>query len=281
LNSKFKLSPRLSLSYKLSEITNINLSTGIYHQSPSYIWLEAFESNKDLKMIKVNQYVLGFDHRVSADALLKVEGFYKDYSNYPASTIRSYLLLANTGAGFSGSDDNFSSFGLEPLVDEGKGNSRGVELSVQKKLSDIPYYGLLSLTYSKTDFTPLDGVERPGSYDQNWLFNLSGGYKFNEYWEASIRFRFASGSPFTPFNPDGTQSIINYNTRRLKSTHSLDLRVDKRWYFSSWTLITYLDLQNVYNRKNSTSVRWDSRKQRVDETSSIGILPSIGISAEF
>jgi len=281
LNSKFKLNPRFSLSYKLTDITNINFSSGIYHQAPSYIWLEAFESNKDLEMISVNQFVLGFDHRVSEDALLKVEGFLKDYSNYPASTIRRYLVLANTGAGFSGSDDNFSSFGLEPLLDEGKGKSRGVELSVQKKLSDVPYYGLLSLTYSKTDYTPLDGIERPGSYDQNWLFNLSGGYKIDEYWEASMRFRFASGSPFTPFNPDGTQSIINYNTRRLKSTHSMDIRVDKRWYFSGWTLITYLDIQNIYNRKNSTSIRWDSRKQLIDETSSIGILPSIGISAEF
>ncbi|MEJ2618407.1 MAG: TonB-dependent receptor, partial [Ignavibacteriaceae bacterium] len=126
-----------------------------------------------------------------------------------------------------------------------------------------------------------DGVERPGSYDQNWIFNLSGGYKINEFWEVSMRFRFASGSPYTPFNSNGTQDVVYYNTRRLKSTHSLDIRADKRWYFSGWTLITYLDVQNVYNRKNSTSVRWDSRENRVDETSSIGILPSIGVSAEF
>ncbi|HSR17506.1 MAG TPA: TonB-dependent receptor, partial [Ignavibacteriaceae bacterium] len=141
LNKKFEFSPRLSLSYKLTDITNINFSTGIYHQSPSYIWLEAFESNKNLEMINVNQFVLGFDHRISADALVKFEGFYKDYSNYPASEIRRYLVLANTGAGYGGSEDNFSSFGLEPLVDEGKGKSRGVELSIQKKLSDVPYYG--------------------------------------------------------------------------------------------------------------------------------------------
>lgn len=281
LNKMFELSPRLSLSYKLTDITNINFSTGIYHQSPSYIWLEAFESNKNLEMINVNQFVLGFDHRISADALVKLEGFYKDYSNYPASEIRRYLVLANTGAGYGGSEDNFSSFGLEPLVDEGKGKSRGVELSIQKKLSDVPYYGLLSITYSKTDYIPLDEIERPGTYDQNWLFNLTGGYKIDEYWEVSMRFRFASGRPYTPFNPDGTQSVINYNTSRLKSVHSLDIRLDKRWYFSGWTLITYLDIQNIYNRKNSTSVRWDSQEQRVDETSSIGILPSIGISAEF
>ncbi|HRP91370.1 MAG TPA: TonB-dependent receptor [Ignavibacteriaceae bacterium] len=281
LNKKIYFSPRLSLSYALTDLTNINFSTGIYNQSPSYIWLEAFESNRDLKMIQVNQFVLGFDHRISADALLKVEAFYKDYKNYPTSTVRPYLVLANTGAGFTGSDDNYSSFGLEPLVDAGYGKARGVELSIQKKLSDIPYYGIFSFTYSKSDYTSLDGIERSGSYDQNWIINLSGGYKFDEFWEVSSKFRFASGRPYTPFNFDGTQNIIDYNTRRIKSTHSLDVRVDKRWYFSGWTLITYVDIQNIYNQNNQNGVRWDRREMRTDESSSIGVLPSIGISAEF
>ena len=281
LNEKYFFSPRLSLSYALTDLTDINFSTGIYHQSPSYIWLEAFESNRDLSMIQVNQFVLGFDQRISSDALLKVEAFYKDYSNYPTSTVRPYLVLANTGAGFSGSDDNFSSFGLEPLVDAGFGKARGFELSVQKKLSDIPYYGILSFTYSQADYTSLDGIERPGSYDQNWLLSLSGGYKFNEFWEFSSKFRFASGKPYTPYNSDGTQNVADYNTRRLKSSHSLDVRVDKRWYFTGWTLITYIDIQNIYNQENQSGVRWDPQTMSVDESSSIGILPTIGVSAEF
>jgi len=281
LNNKVYFSPRLSLSYALTDLTNINFSTGVYHQSPSYIWLEAFESNHDLKMIQVNQYVLGFDQRISADALLKVEAFYKDYDNYPTSTVRPYLVLANTGAGFSGSDDNFASFGLEPLVDAGFGKARGIELSVQKKLSDIPYYGIFSFTYSQADYTSLDGIERPGSYDQNWLLSISGGYKFNEFWEFSSKFRFASGKPYTPFNDDGTQNVADYNTHRLKSSHSLDVRVDKRWYFTGWTLITYIDIQNIYNQENQSGVRWDPQTMSVDESSSIGILPTIGVSAEF
>ncbi len=281
INNKSYLSPRFSTSYRLSEITNLNFSTGIYYQSPSYIWLIADSRNKDLKSVKVNQYVLGFDHRLDEDALFKVEGFNKDYINYPASLIRPYLVLANTGAGFAGSDDNYSAFGLEPLVSKGFGNARGVELSIQKKLSQTPYYGILSLTYSEAEFTALDGIKRPGSYDQNWIFNISGGYKIDKHWEVSSKFRFASGKPYTPFNSDGTQNISDYNTRRLKSLHSLDLRVDKRWFFTGWTLITYIDIQNIYNRNNLSGIRWDPREQRVDESSSIGILPSIGISAEF
>jgi hypothetical protein len=281
LENKFYFSPRFSASYALTDLTNINLSTGIYHQAPSYIWLLADATNKELKNVRADHLILGFDHRLQEDVLLKVEGFLKDYKNYPTSKIRPYLVLANSGAGYGGSENGFSSFGLEPLVSDGKGISRGVELSLQKKLSEIPYYGLMSFTYSKTDFTPLDGIERQGSYDQTWIFNLSGGYKFDEKWEASLKFRYSSGPPFTPFNPDGSQSISLYNSERLKPNHSLDLRVDRRWFFDRWTLITYLDIQNIYNRKNSTSIRWDSRAQKIDDESSIGILPSIGVSLEF
>jgi hypothetical protein len=278
INTKYYFSPRLSLSYKLSPVSSINMSAGIYYQSPSYLWLNN-SKNSNLKNIKVNQYILGYENRLKEDLLFKVEGFIKDYSNYPVSTLRPYLILANTGAGFA--DDNYSSLGLDPLQSTGKGLTKGIEFSLQKKLSDIPYYGILSLTISRSDFTPLDGIQRAGVYDQNVILNISGGYKFSSEWEGSFKFRFASGSPYTPFDDVGGQSVLDYNSKRLIPSHSLNLRVDKRWNFSSWVLITYLDIQNIYNRKNTGSVRWDPRVMKVDESSSIGILPSIGISAEL
>jgi hypothetical protein len=47
-------------------------------------------------------------------------------------------------------------------------------------------------------------------------------------------------------------------------------------------LIACVDIQNLYNYKNTGSVRWNAREQKVEmNNSSIGILPSIGVSAEF
>lgn len=281
VNNKFTFSPRFSTSYLVSDVTELSFSTGIYYQNPSYIWLIADETNKDLKQIKVNQYILGVDQRLRNDINLKLEGFLKHYSNYPSSVLRPYLVLANTGAGFAGSDDNFSAFGLETLVSAGSGDSRGVELSMQKKSSGTNHYGILSVTYSETKFKALDGVERSGSYEQNWIVNLSAGYIFNEKWEASLKFRYATGRPYTPFNADGTQSVANFNTLNFPEFHSLDLRIDRRWNFDKFTMITYIDIQNIYNRMNMSNIRWDFEKMQVAENSSIGILPSIGISLEI
>jgi len=279
LDDKFYFSPRLSLSYQLTDITRINFSTGVYYQSPSYLWLVGDEINSSLKNMRVNQFILGFDHYLNYDAIIKVEGFYKDYSDYAVSLIRKYLTMANTGAGFG--DENYESFGLEPLTAGGTGNAKGVELSLQKKLSDTPYYGIASLTYSVANYNALDNVERTGSYDQTWIVSLSGGYKISTEWEASLKFRYSTGSPYTPYNSDGSQNVIDYNTLRFPANHSLDIRVDKLWYFSGWSLITYIDVQNIYNRKNITSIRWDERTRSPEFNEAIGILPSIGISAVF
>lgn len=279
LDTKYYFSPRISLSFLVNDLTRINFSTGIYYQSPSYLWLAGDAMNTRLKNIRVNQFILGFDHYLSADAQLKVEGFYKDYSNYPVSLLRTYLTLANTGAGFG--DENFESFGLEPLISAGEGEAKGVEFSLQKKLSDTPYYGIVSLTYSVADYIALDNVERRGSYDQTWILSLSGGYKISREWEVSLKFRYSTGRSYTPYISDGTQKISDYNSLRFPENHSLDLRVDKFWFFSGWSLITYIDIQNVYNRKNISSVRWDVRTRSPEFNESIGILPSIGISAVF
>jgi hypothetical protein len=281
IENKFTFSPRFGFNYMVDPLTHLSFSTGVYYQSPSYIWLVADRSNLNLRSVRVNQYVFGYDRMLREDTQVKVEVFYKKYTNYPASVLRPYVVLANTGAGFSGSSDNYTSFGLEPLVSEGNGTARGVEFSLRKKSSELPYYGIISVTGSRATYIALDGVPRPGAYDQSLIINISGGYIFNKEWEASFKFRLSTGNPYTPYNDDGTQDVSMYNVRRFKSLHALDLRVDKRWNFENMALITYLDVQNVYNNKNSNTVSYNSFKKKVEYGASIGILPSIGVSLEF
>ncbi|HET53735.1 MAG TPA: TonB-dependent receptor [Ignavibacteria bacterium] len=279
IDNSFYLSPRFSASYNFNNLTRLNFSTGVYHQFPSYIWLAA--GNNNLEAIKVNQYILGVSQRLTENLQVKLEGFYKDYKNYPTSILRPYLVLANTGVGYGGAEENFESFGFEPLVSEGFGNAKGIELSMQKRSTGQGVYGLISATFAQTEFTGLDGINRPSAFEQEWIFNLSGGYIFDHQWEVSFKFRYASGRPITPYNSNGTQSLSNYLTDNLPPLHSLDLRVDKRWDLGGLSLITYLDIQNIYNRSNVQNIRWDYKQMQVDDESSIGILPSIGISLEF
>lgn len=282
INNSVSFSPRFSISYAASPLVTLTTSIGRYHQAPSYIWLVANAANRNLNYVAVDQYVTGIEYLLQADVKVSLEGYFKNYSNYPASMTRQYLVLANTGAGFGGSQDGFASFGLDPLSSVGSGEAIGLELFLQKKFSDIPWYGLISISWNETNFKALDGVSRPSTFDQRWIINFGGGYIMNELWEFSGKFRLATGRPYTPYNPDGTQNISAYNTVRIGANHSLDLRVDRRWNFDRWNLITYIDVQNVYNRKALDVPIFDDRTKEVKQASGgIGLLPSIGVSAEF
>jgi len=164
------------------------------------------------------------------------------------------------------------------------GLSRGIELLIQKKLSDIPIYGLLSLSYSQTEFTSIEGKERTGAFDSRFIGNLSFGWRLSRDWEISSRFRIATGLPTTPFKDDlsGELDFTRYNEgERLPLFNSLDVRIDKRWFFQTTSLITYIDIQNIYSRQNISGYRWDYRTNSPEAQESIGILPSIGITLEF
>ncbi len=287
IEQTFYPSLRLALSQPLGERSSLNVSAGRYYQSPSYIWLAANQENRKLKSIRADVLVLGLDRTLAEDTRVSLEGYYKRYDDYPASLSRPYLVLANTGAGFGGQDDGFASFGLEPLASLGTGRAYGVELFIQKKLSSLKLYGTASLSLNRSEFTALDGVERPSLFDQRVIFNLSGGYRLGELWEIGMKFRFASGRPYTPVDSTGDpasgyQVVDLYNAVRLGPSHALDLRLDRRWPFQNWNLITYVDVQNVYNRKNPDPPRWDARTRGAAAAGAqIGILPSVGISAEF
>jgi hypothetical protein len=274
-------SPRVSLSYTATPLLTFNASIGIYHQAPSYIWLVANPVNRNLTYIRVQQYIAGAEYLLDADVKISVEGYRKNYSAYPVSAVRTYLVMANTGAGFGGSEDGYASFGLDPLLSAGAGTAHGVEFFLQKRLSDVPYYGLISVSYNESRFKALDGISRPNAFDQRWIVNFGGGYILNELWEFAGKFRFATGRPYTPYNTNGTQNVAAYNSERVGINHSLDIRIDRRWNFTNWNLITYIDVQNVYNRKPHDVPLYDERTGKLKESDAIGLLPSIGITAEF
>jgi len=280
----FRLSPRLGATWQVATNTSLRGSVGRYVQPPSYIWLIGDPTNPEtLSPIVSDQVTLGVEQLLRPDLRLQLEGYYKSYEDYPARVFRPQAVLSP-----SGFDDatNDIPLGLEPLVSVGTGSSYGAELFLQKKLSEIPLYGLLSLSLSRSEYASIEGVDRPGTYDTRFIGSLSTGWRINPKWEVSGKFRIATGLPTTPFitsGPDtGQRDWALYNQgERFPTFNALDLRVDRRFSFRSWQLELYLDVQNVYGRNNINAVRWDPRVNEPEFNESLGVLPTIGINVEF
>lgn len=276
INKKNYVSPRTSLAVTITPKLSLNFAYGIFYQSPSYIWIIGSENNKDLEDIRADHYIAGIEYLFDESTRLTVEGYLKDYRNYPVSVNRPYLILANN-SGF----ETQNSFGLEQLVSAGIGKAMGFEIFLQKALTKS-IYGQVSFSYSDVKYKAYDGVERRSDWDNRYVLNVSGGYKLGKSWEFSTKFRLAGGRPYTPIDPDNGSIDYNYyNTEVLPVYQRLDIRAEKRFMFKAWTLTTYIDIQNIYNRQNVYQYEWNPFKREIEANKNLGILPTIGISAEF
>jgi hypothetical protein len=292
LNHSLYFSPRFQLRYRLNQVTSLKGSYGIYYQAPSYVWLIE-PVNRNLKALKNSMTILGLEYLLREDTRLSLEGFYKQYQDLPTGTLAcftDYLVITNTGTGYGGSQEAFQSFGFFPMVSNGYGRSYGMEFAVQKKYSEIPAYGQVSLAYARSLFTAGNGKQYPGSYDQRLIFNFTGGYKINNNWEISGKYRYFTGLPYTPvylpesnpINPGKIQNLPQeYLQNRLPAQSFIDLRIDRYFSFNKWRLIVYLDIQNALNQTIKMMPSYDYWNKEIDNEGSIGILPSLGISAMF
>ena len=181
LNDPLYISPRITLKYSLTSGISLKASTGLYYQSPSYVWM-VNEANRDLNALRNFMNILGIDYLLQDDLRMSVEVFHKTYRDLPTGTqpgLNDYLVITNTGIGYGGVEDDFQSFGYFPMVSDAYGEAYGFEWLLQKKYSAIPCYGQISFAYSKSDLTAGNGITYPNQYDQRIIINLSGGYKFN------------------------------------------------------------------------------------------------------
>lgn len=283
LEGAVRASPRLGARYSLAARTTLTASLGRYWQAPSYIWLVGDPSNRTLPPFRADQGVIGVEHLPRPDVKLQFEAFTKRYSGYPRRVFRPQAVLAP-----SGFDDVTSDipFGLEPLAAVATGRAMGVEALAQKQLSEIPLFGLASVSVTRTTFDGADGVRRAGSFDTRFIGNVVLGWRPNAKWELSGKFRIATGLPTTPYVTSGplagTQDFSRWNEgERLPLFHGLDLRADRRWSLRRVQLVSYIDVQNVYGRKNVSGLQWNQREQVLERNEALGLLPSIGFSIEW
>lgn len=320
MNNMFRqFSPRFSASYMLSEKWSVNFNTGRYYQLPPYTTLGFRDNagnliNKDngVTYIRADHLVGGFEFLPDDKSKFSLEGFHKWYGDYPVS-VNDKVSIASKGG-------DFGTFGDEEVVSLATGRAYGAEFLYRTR--DLAGFNIiLSYTLVRSEaqdfdaeLNPLDS-SIPTAWDNKHLLNITSFRKFKGYWQAGFRYRFAGGTPYTPWDlftsekrpawdvrGTGYLDYNQYNSQRLKGFSQLDIRIDKDWYFDKWRLNLYLDIQNVLNYQadsppniyqqedadgnpliqNPGDEYMDQRYSlKLIKTTTGTILPSIGIIVEF
>jgi hypothetical protein len=282
IKNKNAISPRLGISYSILPTTTISASSGIYYQSPEYIWLMSDVRNKNLEFMKATHYVAGIEHLFTSDIRFSIEGYYKDYKNYPVSTlVPTYVLI-------SGGTENGPNLLFGEAVSKGFGYSRGIDVSLHKKLTGNGFYGMLNYSLSESKVTGLEGGEKPGSFDYRHNLTVIAGYQIAEDWLVGLKFRYTTGRPYTPIDEQSSiaagrevSNFSDFNGARFKDYNRLDLRVDKKWNFKNLTIVSYFELQNVFNTENVYSYFWNEYKNEKATIYQWAFLPVGGFSIQF
>jgi outer membrane receptor protein involved in Fe transport len=273
------VSPRVGLNYRVWKRTDVRLSYGIYYQSPETFWLNSHPSNKDLRSLRAEHAVLGVEHEFAKELRAGVEIYDKRYHNYPVDPSNPFLTLANQGGSL------VPTFFGSRLVGAGTGYARGIEFSLRKAPTGR-FSWLLDYSYAVVKYRALDGVLRNGDFDFRHILNAVATYRLSGTLEISAKWRYLGGQPYTPFDmaltvPKNNEyfDMTKINEDRYPAYHRLDVRIEKRFIFKKWSLDIYLDVQNVYNRKNVYYRFWDNGQEKT--VYFFPLIPFLGVQAGF
>ena len=276
------VSPRASLSWQMSELTSLTASTGLYYQNLPMILLVQDPNSHALRDFKAIHNIFGVSHLLSENTRFTLEAYQKKYYDFPMDPRQPGLFLL---------DEIFYRYAFffshNGSVSQGRAESHGVEITVQKKLAE-KWYGMAGLSFFKSRYRGLDGVWRDRVFDNRFLASLEGGYKPSAAWELSARWVYAAGAPYTPLDLNKSAQAASevldadgINARRYPAYHSLNLRFDRRFHFTEANLIFYLSAWNLYDRKNIAGYFWNEKEKRQDVLYQWRLLPIFGLECEF
>jgi hypothetical protein len=280
--SATRFSPRGGLSFDVTDAVSVRASAGRYYQQPFFLFLTAFPENRALSPFRADHVVAGVDVTRGDSWRATVEFYEKRYRDYPVSSDIASLSLANIGDTFAVREILF------PLVSEGRGRARGVELSVERRAAATsPWYSQANVAFSHARHAGRDGALRPGSFDYPFVANLLGGYRRGD-WEFSLRTTNLSGRPFTPFDEAlsiaqrrSVFDLSRVNDQRGPDYFRLDVRVDRRFTIAAQPVTLFVGVQNLTNRTNVSGYSWNRRDNLPRTLEQQGIFPILGLDWSF
>ena len=238
--------PRGSVSFQLASGSNLRFAYGHYQQSPQPSHLLAENGNPDLKSSLTQHFILELEHDLSSRTEIKFATYYKDAQKLVTADAESYYL--NQGAAFVS----------------------GVEAFLRHRIPD-KFFGWISYAYTHAERreTPADAYQ-PHLFDNTHIVSVVANYSFipkfeidAPRFEIGAKWQYLSGTSEAPISSivliqdpatRGLNPLLAGADDQLKTEllpyHKLDLRISYKWNIFGLNIGSFVDILNVYNRKN-------------------------------
>ena len=284
----FRLEPRLSASYLLSEYSSLKVSYTRNSQNMHLMSNSTASSPTDLYIMSSNNVKPEIADQVAG-------GYFRNFNEdkYEFSAEIYYKTMLNQIEYRSGTDLR-GNRNVEADLLYGEGRAYGIELYIKKRFGKLN--GWVGYTLSRTErrFDDIDnGIWFNAKQDRTHDLSLVGIYKAGPRWTLSSTFVYNTGNAVT--FPAGKYQVNNQtyfyysarNSDRMPDYHRLDLAATLeakpgKKLQSSWSMGFY----NVYGRKNAYSIDFrddpdDKTKTQAVKTTLFGIIPSVTWNFKF
>ena len=291
LNNTTSLEPRMAIRYQISSQQRIGLAYGLHAMAlplGSYFTrspeLPGQLPNLNLDLLRSHHLVFSYSIDFAEGWRLGAEAYLQFLRKAPVvdDPDRTYWYL-----------NEIQSFATEPLVSEGKGINRGVDITLERFFSR-GIFMILSGSIFKSESEALDGKRHSTQFNSRYAGTGMGGYELDLGEGNSLQFGakviYTAGLPITPLLEN-----VEFNDRnppldesrpfsiQVEDYFRTDLRVAWRKNYPTSSFLLALDIQNVTSRENVDIVRrqYDPDLNEWVYNRLAGITPLISFQLEF
>lgn len=259
-------SPRIGISYPITDRGVIHFSYGHFSQIPTFeqlydnsefeVWpgLKSTMGNGDLKPQRTVMYELGLQQQLSDNIGIDVTGFYKDMRHL----LGMEILTTYT-------QDRYARF-----INRDYGNVRGITLAMNKRRSNY-FWATVDYTYQVAEGNASDPMQVfndaksnreseiqivPLTWDQTHTLNFNMTLSKPGSWGLSLIGRLGTGLPYTPKFEDTGASFEN--SERVPNRYTFDLRAHQDFKFVGGEYSVFIKAYNIFDRRNEILVYSDT-----------------------
>jgi len=270
---KHMISPRVSVSYPITDEGTIRFSYGHFYQIGSLSSLYRnpdFRApqgatptfgNPDVRPQKSVQYELGLQQGLTEDMKVELTGYYKDVRDY----IYSQRVITARGN---------EQYNL--LTNLSYANTRGISISLLKRRSPGDLFSAtLDYTFQVAEGNrtePDDEIfynEQQGRLSQTFLVPLGFDRSHTitttialtqpDDWSVSIVGFLRTGTPYTPEFPSNVVPIsFIQNSDRRPMQWNVDMKVEKFFSFGPFSYSVFVQVDNLFDVQNELYVYLNS-----------------------
>lgn len=286
-NNDDQTSPRINLLYRLGEQTELRFGFGHFYQAQEINELQISDGVAVFFPAQRAQHaVASLTHQFANDTELRIEWYEKKYRSLAPRFENAFDPLAL-----------IPELQIDRVrIDAAGAVTRGAELMLSREGAQNGGFWWLSYGWAEiSDATASGEVRR--SWDQTHTVKAGINWDWME-WNFSAAGLLHTGWPKstltveTVTNPDGSSSLVAStpprNSLRYSVFHTVDVRISRDFDLKRGSLTAFLELTNVYNRKNPCcteySMTTDLNANQVlvaDEDNWLPLLPSLGVLWRF